>query len=86
MGYLHNREDADDAAQETFARVVAHLDDVSGDLAAYMRVTARNVCRDVLRRREVERRNGAALRAARGGDPQEVALDQQEIAAVLPRL
>lgn len=86
FGYLRNRADADDAAQETFARVVAHRDRVSDDLAAYMRVTARNVCRDLLRRREVERRNAEGLRAGHAGDPEDVVLDQREIAAVLPRM
>jgi len=47
---LGDRGDAEDAMQETFARVAARLDRLHGDPAAYLVVVARNVCRDDLRR------------------------------------
>jgi RNA polymerase sigma factor (sigma-70 family) len=85
-GFLRNPEDADDAAQETFARVLAHDGAITGDVDTYMRVTARNLCRDLLRRREVEKRSAAALLSAHAGDPEDVVLDQHEIAGVLPQM
>jgi RNA polymerase sigma-70 factor (ECF subfamily) len=48
---LHDRADAEDAVQETFARVTARLEKLDGDPVAYLFVVARNVCRDELRRR-----------------------------------
>jgi RNA polymerase sigma factor (sigma-70 family) len=48
---LHDRADAEDAVQETFARAGARLDSLDGDPVAYLFVVARNVCRDELRRR-----------------------------------
>jgi RNA polymerase sigma factor (sigma-70 family) len=89
FGYLHNAEDAEDAVQEAFARVTAHADAITGDVAAYTKMTARNVCRDVRRRRDIERRAvaTASSRERDGGeDPQRVAVDSEELATVLPRL
>lgn len=85
-GYLHNPDDADDAAQETFTRAVAHAADITDDLGSYMRVTARNVCRDLLRRREVERRGTGSLLSDHADDPQDVVLDREQLATVLPQM
>ena len=48
---LHDRDDAEDAVQETFARVSARLDGLRGDPTGYLVTVARNVCRDELQRR-----------------------------------
>lgn len=48
---LRNVQDAEDAAQETFARVVAHAGSLVGDPRGYLTTTARNVCIDEMRRR-----------------------------------
>jgi RNA polymerase sigma-70 factor, ECF subfamily len=51
MAMLGDRADAEDAVQETFARVTARLGGLRGDAGGYLVVVARNVCRDELRRR-----------------------------------
>jgi RNA polymerase sigma-70 factor (ECF subfamily) len=51
MAILHDRADAEDAVQETFARVTPRLRSLDGDPVGYLVVVARNVCRDELRRR-----------------------------------
>lgn len=48
---LHDRSDAEDAVQETFARVAPRAGQLDGDPAGFLTVVARNVCRDELRRR-----------------------------------
>lgn len=54
---LRNPQDAEDATQETFARVMARARTLDGDARAYLVATARNVCVDELRRRN-RRREG----------------------------
>jgi len=54
---LRNPQDAEDATQETFARVMARARRLDGDARAYLVATARNVCVDELRRRN-RRREG----------------------------
>src|SRR5258708_5169734 len=61
MAMLGDRADAEDAVQETFARVTARLGGLRGDAGGYLVVVARNVCRDELRRR---RRDGPAVENA----------------------
>ena len=51
LGLLRNPQDAEDATQETFARVVARAGVLAGDPRAYLITTARHVCIDELRRR-----------------------------------
>jgi len=51
LAMLGDAADAEDALQETFARVAARFDTLKGDPAGYLVVVARNVCRDELRRR-----------------------------------
>jgi RNA polymerase sigma-70 factor (ECF subfamily) len=51
MSFLRNEADAEDAVQESFARLARRLPTLAGDPSAYLTVIARNVCRDELRRR-----------------------------------
>lgn len=64
LGYLRNAADAQDAAQESFARAARHLDRLSGDPSAYLTAIARNVCCDELRHRA--RRGGGGESAGEG--------------------
>jgi RNA polymerase sigma-70 factor (ECF subfamily) len=62
---LRNPEDTDDAVQETFLRLLQQEDppETAEHLRAWLTVTARNVCRDELRR---FRRKELSLDAAEG--------------------
>jgi len=51
-GLLRSAADAEDAAQETFARAARRLEGVVGDPLPYLRTIARNVCIDQLRERK----------------------------------
>ena len=51
VAILRDPGDAEDAVQETFARVAARATRLEGDPTGYLVVVARNVCRDELRRR-----------------------------------
>ena len=51
LAILRDQGDAEDAVQETFARVAGRLDRLDGDPVGYLVVVARNVCRAELRRR-----------------------------------
>jgi RNA polymerase sigma factor (sigma-70 family) len=51
LALLRNPEDAEDAAQETFARAAQQVARLEGDAAAYLTTVARNVCYDVVRHR-----------------------------------
>lgn len=52
QGLLRSVTDAEDAAQETFARAARRLEGVVGDPLPYLRTIARNVCIDQLRERK----------------------------------
>ena len=52
QGLLGSAADAEDAAQETFARAARRLEGVVGDALPYLRTIARNVCIDQLRERK----------------------------------
>lgn len=78
---LHNAEDAEDATQETFVRVMARLETLSGDPIGYLVATARNVCVDELRRR-VRRPGvgpGAAYAGAAGTTVEEAAIARDTV-------
>jgi RNA polymerase sigma factor (sigma-70 family) len=51
LAILRDRDDAEDAMQETFVRVSARLALLDGDVTGYLVTVARNICRDELRRR-----------------------------------
>lgn len=57
--YLVETADAEDATQETFARLAQHLHEITGNASGYLTAMARNVCIDELRRRQA--RAGALL-------------------------
>lgn len=48
---LNSEMDAQDAAQETFARYLRVVPEITGDVAPFLNTVARNICRDELRRR-----------------------------------
>ena len=52
MAIVRQREDAEDAVQETFARATAQGSRLSGELLPYLSTVARNVCIDMLRQRK----------------------------------
>jgi RNA polymerase sigma-70 factor, ECF subfamily len=56
MSLLRNESDAEDAAQETFARAVERIDGVYGEIGAYLMTVARHICYRELTRRS--RRGG----------------------------
>ena len=58
LAILRDRSDAEDAVQETFARVSARIALLQGDVTGYLFTVARNVCRDELRRRRRRERGG----------------------------
>src|SRR5439155_16216182 len=51
LNRLGSVADAEDATQEVFLRVAPRLDDLAGDIGAYLRTIALNLCRDRMRRR-----------------------------------
>ncbi|MBV8194406.1 MAG: RNA polymerase sigma factor, partial [Candidatus Dormibacteraeota bacterium] len=51
MLYLRSEADAEDAVQETFARVAGRLETLNGEARSYLRAVLRRVCCDELRRR-----------------------------------
>jgi RNA polymerase sigma-70 factor (ECF subfamily) len=51
MSLLRNESDAEDAAQETFARAVERIDGVYGEVGAYLMTVARHICYRELTRR-----------------------------------
>ena len=57
LRHLGNPADAEDATQETFARMVVRLPRISGDAAPYLSAIAHNVCYDM--RAEQRRRHTA---------------------------
>lgn len=54
LGYLHHREEALDAAEETFLKAFRNSSTIkaNGNLRAWLYTTAANTCKDVLRKRE----------------------------------
>lgn len=76
---LGDRGDAEDAMQETFARVAARRDTLEGDPAAYLVVVARHVCLDELRRHR-------RIQAARHSWPPDPAPDDTAVDRSLLRL
>lgn len=83
---LHDRADAEDAVQETFARVAQRIDRLEGDPAGYLMVVARNVCRDELRRRQ-RRRTDLDFTAPRlERPPEDAAVDRGLLRFVWRRL
>jgi len=64
LALLRNPADAEDAAQEAFARCAPRLAELNGNAGAFLTVVARNLCLDELRRR----RRGERLAARLGAD------------------
>jgi RNA polymerase sigma-70 factor (ECF subfamily) len=92
---LGNREDARDAAQETFLRVYKHLDgfDISQDFSGWLYRIAVNVCRDLARKRranhyslEAEVESGAIAEPVSPHNTESAALLAQEHAILLRAL
>jgi len=83
---LHDRADAEDAVQETFARVARRIDGLNGDPAGYLMVVARNVCRDELRRRLRRRTNLDFSTARMERPPEDAAVDRGLLRLVWRRL
>ena len=89
---LGNREDARDAAQETFLRVYKHLDkfDQAQDFAAWLYRITINVCRDLARKRgrgnptsfEAEREAGTLAEPVSSHNTERSAMHAQERAIV----
>jgi RNA polymerase sigma-70 factor (ECF subfamily) len=93
---LGNREDARDAAQETFLRVYKHLNkfDPAQDFAAWLYRIAVNVCRDLARKRgrgnpasfEAEREAGTLAEPVSPHNTETSAMHAQERAIILRAL
>jgi RNA polymerase sigma-70 factor (ECF subfamily) len=77
---LQDRSAAEDAVQETFARLAACAERLEGDPTAYLFTVARNVCRDELRRRARRGREAVPADEPDGTDVQKLALDRCTIA------
>ena len=65
LSLLRNESDAEDAAQETFARAVERIDSVYGEVGAYLMTVARHICYRELARRA---RRGGELDAEMSAD------------------
>jgi len=80
---LRSEADAQDAVQETFARCLPVVPELTGDITPYLNTVARNVCRDELRRR---RRHPAAVDdhdcVATTPGPESIALRRDTLRAV----
>lgn len=93
---LGDKEDAQDAAQETFLRVYKHLNkfDPEQDFAAWLYRIAVNVCRDLARKRgrgnptsfEAEREAGTLKEPASSHNTEHSAMHAQERAIVVRAL
>jgi RNA polymerase sigma factor (sigma-70 family) len=87
LALLGNREDAADATQEVFLRLLPQMDHVAHP-CAWLQTAARHLCADMLRRRQVAHRHGVPAwggdRAER--DPAEVVAMRQEAATVMAGL
>ena len=80
---LGDRNDAEDATQETFRRAIQQRDCMTGDPLPWLLTVARNVCIDELRRR----RNGrGALERAGGAQPDHVEGEGNPEGVVVGRL
>ena len=92
LRYVRNREQAEDAVQETMLRAWRNIDTVRPDDAAvrsYLLTIARNVLTDMWRaerRRPMLVRDDAAIAAAPSLDDVESALEGHLVAAALDRL
>jgi RNA polymerase sigma factor (sigma-70 family) len=87
LSYLNHRADAEDAVQETFIRGASHLTAVNDELEPYLASVARNVCRDMLRRRQ-SRQRVAGIHHADGApeEPERVVLDRHDLQLAWQRL
>ncbi|HYE75854.1 MAG TPA: sigma-70 family RNA polymerase sigma factor [Blastocatellia bacterium] len=82
---LGNRDDARDAAQETFLRVYKHLAkfDLKQDFSAWLYRIAINVCRDVARKRVTHFRTASIEDEIQSGNLNELlSTDNTEAAAI----
>lgn len=87
-GLLTNRADAEDALQETYARLldVTDLDQAGGRARAYLFKVATNLARDRFRRRkESSIDDASADQLASGEDPPEVVVDFGRGLAIVKR-
>ena len=87
-GLLTNRADAEDALQETYARLldVTDLDQAGGRARAYLFKVATNLARDRFRRRrESSIDDASANELASGEDPPEVVVDFGRGLAIVKR-
>ncbi len=50
--YFVDPHDAEDAAQETFLKLVRHVDRITGNVSAWLSATAKTTCIDLLRKRK----------------------------------
>jgi len=87
LAILGDREEAADATQEIFARALGHLDAVQHP-NAWLQTAARHHCTDLLRRRRLAERRGAAPWGAERShpDPADVVAQREELRSALGSL
>jgi RNA polymerase sigma-70 factor (ECF subfamily) len=86
MSFLRNAADAEDAVQESFARLSRQLPRLAGDPAAYLTVIARNVCRDELRRRLHDGPEVSELLEAAGNSTETRVIDRHTLQDIWDQL
>jgi RNA polymerase sigma-70 factor (ECF subfamily) len=76
LSLLRNPADAEDAAQEAFARCARQLPMLTGNPGAFLTVVARNLCLDELRRRRRGDRLVERVGVGESVDPEQAAVDR----------
>jgi RNA polymerase sigma-70 factor, ECF subfamily len=76
LSLLRNPADAEDAAQEAFARAARQLPLLTGNPGAFLTVVARNLCLDELRRRRRGDRLAERVGVGQSVDPEQTAIDR----------